>query len=290
MVGVVSPRTGLTSHVVDRADAGNAVTEVFGNMGQDCKRQAMEPFGNQNNEPCSLMEALGYTTVVDERDKAWLHYQIQRAGTPHYKSSAPQNPFKRKIGRSGCRGSANASQKSHCRTLPRASTLIPGFLLSPVCSEEILGKMETDNTFIDSEHVCPHPNFQNGDSGNAQNSNPSGRLGSLPGLKGCLFSHPYRKVLPTLSKVCAPVKDLPIPHPAFRPSPGPMDLHNGHERRVSISTRPGHKGLHVYRRLDHSGRIQEFSRETHGSHNTVMFRSSPNRNSFSWGPCSAPYL
>ena len=162
-------------------------------MGQDCKRQAMEPCGSQNNGTCSLMEALGYTTVVDERDKAWLHYQIQRAGTPHYKSSAPQNPFKRKIGRSGCRGSANASQKSHCRTLPRASTLIPGFLLSPVCSEEILGKMETDNTFIDSEHVCPHPNFQNGDSGNAQNSNPSGRLGSLPGLKGCYFHIPIER-------------------------------------------------------------------------------------------------
>ena len=151
-------------------------------------------------------------------------------------------------------GIASAYGQKRSRVGPQSNIL--GFLQPTFSSAQTQQQMAADTR---PEQTKPFPQggkIQNGDTGNHQNISPTGRVGHLSRVQGCLLPHTNTGTIQEISQISYPGPDLSVQSSSLWPVHSPHGVHCNSQRVETDGRTSGYKDPPVPRRLVGESQIQ----------------------------------
>ena len=138
---------------------------------------------------------------------------------------------------------AYRQERSGAGTQPNVPGVFQPTLFSPKAKQQV-------ETYPGSEQIESFPQggeIQNGDTGNHQNIPPTGGVGYINRLQGCVLPYPYTGTVQEISEISCPGSDIPIQ------STGLWSVHSTLEFTVvakEVKLMAIHKGIRIHQYLD----------------------------------------
>ena len=151
-------------------------------------------------------------------------------------------------------GGITSAYRQKCgRVGPQSN--IPGIFQPTIFSPEAQQQMETNTRPKQSELFPQGRKIQDGDTGNHQDIPPTGGVGHLDRLQGCLLPHPDTGTIQEISEISYPGPDLPIQGTSLRSVHSTLGVHCGSKGGETDGHAQGYKDPPVPRRLVGEGQI-----------------------------------
>ena len=110
-------------------------------------------------------------------------------------------------------------------------------------------QMEANPRFEQSESFSQNRKIQDGDPGNHQNFSPTGRMGNLHRLQGCIFPHSDTGIVKEILEISHPGTDLSVQSSPFRSIHSSHGVHCHSKGGKAYSHSEGYKDPPIPRRL-----------------------------------------
>ena len=145
------------------------------------------------------------------------------------------------------RGIASAYRQKCCRAGFQSDLV--GVLQPTLFSPQTQQQMETDIRPQQSEPISQSGEIQDGNTGNHQNLPPTGGVGYIGGLQGCLFPYTDTGTVQKIPQISGPGPDLPVQSSPFWPVHSTHGVHCSNKGGQTNGHTQGYKNPPVPRRL-----------------------------------------